>query len=171
MSWRPNEDVTAEWMLRLTNTLHPEFPEFEHFVIDQVGRVVGARGIPRARVENNGTTSHPQSPGLIDCPQFCGVAIYDPRRELMGSIAKIFVKSDDARVSYILAKFDVLGLGNEYFPLPWLALKYNPAIFGYQTHLIKRQLLAAPRYPASSDFDLKREEIEAAIHKYYGRCY
>ena len=95
------------------------------------------------------------------------MAIYGPRREPMGSIAKIFVESDSARVSYVLAKFDLLGLGDEYFPLPWLALKYNSAISGYQTHLIKRQLLAAPRYPASSDFSLKRLEIEIAIHEYY----
>ena len=117
------------------------------------------------------TTSELQSRHLIECPQFCGLAIYGPRRELMGSIAKIFIEGDNARVSYVLAKFDLLGLGSEYFPLPWLALKYNSAISGYQTHLIKRQLLAAPRYPASSDFNLKKVEIETAIYEYYGRCY
>src|SRR5258708_2417871 len=121
--------------------------------------------------EVNVTTSELQSRHLIECPQFCGLAIYGPRRELMGSIPKIFIEGDNARVSYVLAKFDLLGLGSEYFPLPWLALKYNSAISGYQTHLIKRQLLAAPRYPASSDFNLKKVEIETAIYEYYGRCY
>ena len=89
----------------------------------------------------------------------------------MGSIASIFIESDNARVSYVLAKFDLLGLGDEYFPFPWMALKYNPRISGYQTHLIKRQLITAPRYPASTDFNLKRLEIEVAVFEYYGRCY
>ena len=171
MSWRPNENLTVQWMNRLSDALCPQFPEFEHFVIDKVGRMARTRGIRCAQVGDSGTTSQPKLPGLIECPQFCGVAIYGPRRELMGSIAKMFIRRHDARVSYVLAKFDVLGFGNEYFPLPWLALKYNSAISGYQTHLVKRQLQAAPRYSASSDFDLKREEIEAAIHEYYGRCY
>jgi hypothetical protein len=89
----------------------------------------------------------------------------------MGSIAKILIESENAIVPYVLAKFDLLGLGDEYFPIPWMALKYNSAISGYQTHLIKRQLLAAPKYPASSDFNLKRREIETSMYEYYGRCY
>jgi hypothetical protein len=89
----------------------------------------------------------------------------------MGSIAKIFIESDTATVSFVLAKFDLLDLGDEYFPIPWMALKYNSAISGYQTHLVKRQLLAAPKYPASSDFHTIRLEIEAAVYEYYGRCY
>jgi hypothetical protein len=89
----------------------------------------------------------------------------------MGSIAMIFIESDTAKVSYVLAKFDPLGLGDGYFPIPWMALKYNSAIVGYQTHLIKSQLLAAPKYPASSDFDALRLEIESAVYAYYGRCY
>lgn len=125
----------------------------------------------RLEWEVNVTTPQPQSRHLIECPQFWGVAIYGPRREPMGSIAKIFIESDNAKVSYVMATFDLLGLGDEYYPLPWLALKYNSRISGYQTHLIKRQLLAAPKYPASSDFNLKRMEIETAIYKYYGRCY
>jgi hypothetical protein len=115
------------------------------------------------------TSSELRPQRLIECTQFYGAAIYGPKRELMGSMAKIFV--DSGRISYVLAKFDLLGLGNEYFPLPWLALKYNSRISGYQTHLIKRQLLAAPKYPASSDFNLKRMEIETVIYEYYGRCY
>jgi len=93
---------------------------------------------------------------LIECSQFDGINIHGRMRELMGSIARIFIESDNARVSYVLAKFDLLGLGDEYFPIPWMALKYNPRISGYQTHLIKRQLIAAPRYPASTDFNYKK---------------
>jgi hypothetical protein len=58
-----------------------------------------------------------------------------------------------------------------YFPIPWPALKYNPAVSGYQKHLVKGQLLGAPKYSASGDFDIIRLEVEAAIYEYYGRCY
>jgi hypothetical protein len=58
-----------------------------------------------------------------------------------------------------------------YFPIPWLALKYNPAVSGYQTHLTKGQLLDVPEYSASSDFDIIWLEVEAAIYEYYGRCH
>jgi hypothetical protein len=41
---------------------------------------------------------------LIECLQFDGINIHGRMRELMGSIARIFIESDNARVSYVFSK-------------------------------------------------------------------
>lgn len=94
-----------------------------------------------------------------------------PHRDPLGSIAKTFVDSDSSTVSYVLVKFDQIGFDEAYFPIPWMALNYNAAVSGYQTHLVRRQLLDAPKYSASSGFGTIRLELEAAVSAYYGRCY
>jgi hypothetical protein len=108
---------------------------------------------------------------LNECAQLEGVPIFGPNREPLGSIAKIFIDSDSSTVSYVLAKFDRIGFDVGVFSNSLAGLEVQSAVSGYQTHLTKGQLLDAPEYSASSDFDIIWLEVEAAIYEYYGRCH
>jgi hypothetical protein len=46
-----------------------------------------------------------------------------------------------------------LGMGEEYFPMPWASLKYDTGLEGYRVNMTEDQLRGAPRFNRSTDWD------------------
>jgi hypothetical protein len=99
---------------------------------------------------------------IVSAP-ICG-----PCREPMGSIASVLIKRSS--IFYVVATFEHLELGADHYPVPWWVFIYNPKIGAYQTHLVRRQLLVAPKYPAKANWHQRADEIERSLIDYYGRC-
>jgi hypothetical protein len=84
----------------------------------------------------------------------------------MGSIARVMIEKRTGRVSYAVLSFGgFLGIGDDHYPLPWPALKYNTELGGYQIMVTIDQLEQAPRHSAHSDRDWANPED---IDDYYG---
>jgi len=60
-----------------------------------------------------------------------------------------------------------LGMGEDYFPVPWNSLKYDTRLGGYRTNLTEAQLKGAPKYNRATDWDWNNRENDRKIHDYY----
>lgn len=91
---------------------------------------------------------------LIGSDKVEGTAVYGPDGERIGSIARVMIEKRTGRVSYaVLSCGGFLGIGDDHYPLPWPALKYNPDLGGYQVMVTTQQLKAAPRQAPNSGPD------------------
>jgi hypothetical protein len=50
-----------------------------------------------------------------------------------------------------------LGMGEDYYPVPWNMLNYDTSLEGYRTNLTKEQIERAPKYSASTGWNWNRE--------------
>jgi hypothetical protein len=46
-----------------------------------------------------------------------------------------------------------LGIGEDYYPLPWAVLTYNPRLEGYEVNVTEQQLKGAPHYGKYDNWD------------------
>jgi hypothetical protein len=61
----------------------------------------------------------------------------------------------------------VFGLGEDYYPLPWSQLKYNPNLGGYLTNLTEAELTGAPKYRRSQEWDWSDRSNDRRVDDYY----
>lgn len=61
---------------------------------------------------------------LIGSDKVQGTAVYGADRQKVGSIERVMIDKISGKVSYaVLAFGGFLGIGNDYYPLPWASLK------------------------------------------------
>jgi hypothetical protein len=71
---------------------------------------------------------------LIGSDKVQGTAVYGADGEKIGSIERVMIEKINGKVSYAVLSFGgFLGIGDDYYPLPWPSLKYNVDLGGYQT--------------------------------------
>ncbi len=107
---------------------------------------------------------------LISSDKVEGTRVYNPRGDRLGSIRNFMVNKQNGQVEYAVMEFGgILGIGNEYYPLPWDLLSYDAKQGGYVVDLEKDKLEGAPRY---NDGDPTWDEIYARqVYGYYGMTY
>lgn len=107
---------------------------------------------------------------LIASDKVEGTRVYNRAGERLGSIRNFMVDKRSGRVEYAVLEFGgVLGIGNEYYPLPWNLLTYDEQQGGYVVDLGKDKLEGAPRY---RDRDPMWDEVYARqVYGYYGMPY
>ena len=89
---------------------------------------------------------------LIASDKVEGTAVYNPNGEKLGSIYNLMVDKSSGRVQYAVLQFGgMLGLGSDYYPLPWDVLTYDDDQGGYIVALDKEILKNAPHYPANRE--------------------
>lgn len=87
---------------------------------------------------------------LIASNKVEGTAVYNPEGEKLGSIYNFMVDKVDGQVEYAVLQFGgFLGLGSDYYPVPWSALEYDEDQGGYVIDIDKEFLENAPRYAAN----------------------
>jgi hypothetical protein len=59
-----------------------------------------------------------------------------------------------------------LGMGEDYYPVPWPTLKYDTNLGGYRVNLTAGQLEKAPKYTKSTDWNWNREN-DQRVYNYY----
>lgn len=98
---------------------------------------------------------------LIASNKVEGTAVYNSERERLGTIYNFMVDKRSGRVEYAVLQFGgFLGIGSDYYPLPWEVLRYDESQGGYLVGLDKAVLDKAPRYASGS---------EPAFDRTYGR--
>jgi len=108
---------------------------------------------------------------LIASNKVEGTAVYNRDDEKLGTIYNFMVDKYSGRVEYAVLQFGgLLGLGSNYYPLPWDVLTYDTDQGGYVIELDKAMLEGGPNYPGDQQpaFD---EDYGRQVYGYYGVPY
>ena len=101
---------------------------------------------------------------LVAASKVNGTAVYDMKGGRLGSIEDIMIDKVSGQVNYAILSFGgFLGIGSEYYPLPWRKLTYDTGLGGFRVDVARETLEGAPRYERDrvwSDW--------AAVDTYYG---
>ena len=63
----------------------------------------------------------------------------------IGQIERVMIDKISVKVAYAVMSFGgFLGIGEDYYPLPWSVLTYNPTLGGYEVEITDQQLKNAP---------------------------
>jgi hypothetical protein len=110
-------------------------------------------------------TVHPNHQ-LISSEDVEGTNVYGPGDSKVGEIDHLMIDKVSGRVTYAVMSFGgFLGVGHSHYPIPWAALKYDPALGGYRTGITEQQLKDAPAF---SDDSWADRNWETRVHQHYG---
>jgi len=108
---------------------------------------------------------------LIASNKVEGTAVYNREQERLGSIYNFMVDKRSGEVEYAVLTFGgFLGMGGDYYPIPWDVLSYDPAQGGYVVNIDKSVLEKAPRFSADSEPTYDRD-YGRGVYNYYGIDY
>ena len=99
-------------------------------------------------------TSIKERHSLIGSDRVQGTAVYRSNGEKVGTIDRVMIDKISGKVAYAVMSFGgFLGIGEEYYPLPWELLTYNTRLEGYEVNIGEEQLKSAPKYSAHETWD------------------
>src|SRR5919197_3088165 len=92
-----------------------------------------------------------ETAGLIGSDKVEGTAVYDPKGEHIGSIERVMIGKTSGQGAYAVLRFGgFLGIGSDYYPLPWASLTYDTSLDGYRLDITEEQLKGAPKYQGNN---------------------
>jgi len=93
-----------------------------------------------------------------------GTAVCRSNGDKIGVIDRIMIEKRTGKVAYAVLTFGgFLGLGGDYYALPWSTLTYNVNLDAYELNLTDDQLHGAPVYVDEAD-----PAWESEVNDYYG---
>ena len=114
-------------------------------------------------------TQSRETAGLIGSDKVDGTAVYGADGNKIGSIERVMIEKVGGKVSYAVLSFGgFLGIGDDYYPLPWQSLTYNTDLGGYQVPITNDQMNNAPRYGRDEDWNWEDRTRTRTINEYYG---
>jgi len=121
-------------------------------------------------IESNLHTQRPvearETHALIGSDKVEGTAVYRSNGEKIGHIARVMIGKQSGKVGYAVMSFGgFMGIGEDYYPLPWSLLTYNPRLEGYEVNISETQLNGAPKYGAHDTWDWNSRS--PAVDDYY----
>lgn len=109
-----------------------------------------------------------ETSSLIGSDKVEGTAVYRSNGEKIGSIERVMIDKLTGKVAYAVMSFGgFLGIGEDYYPLPWSLLTYNPKLDGYEVNISEHQLKGAPKYSRHESWDWSSRSRGQTIHDYY----
>src|ERR1700738_1690680 len=87
-----------------------------------------------------------ETASLIGSDKVEGTAVYGPDNQKIGSVQRVMIDKMSGKVAYAVISFGgFLGMGEDYYPVPWASLKYDTSLGGYRTGITQDQLQGAPK--------------------------
>ena len=91
---------------------------------------------------------------LIGSDKVDGTAVYRSNGDKVGKIRRVMIGKQSGKVGYAVMSFGgFMGIGEEFYPLPWSLLTYNPRLEGYEVNISEAQLKGAPKYNTHENWD------------------
>ena len=70
-----------------------------------------------------------ETAGLIGSDKVEGTYVYDAKGEHIGSIERVMIDKRSGQVAYAVLSFGgFLGIGTDYYPIPWASLSYDTSL-------------------------------------------
>jgi len=117
---------------------------------------------------SSAATNTRETHDLISSDKVEGTAVRRPNGDKIGEIERVMIEKRSGKVAYAVMSFGgFLGIGEDYYPVPWNKLTYNTSLDAYEMDITEEQLSGAPKYSAGSNFDYSHENGGRVIHDYY----
>ena len=82
-----------------------------------------------------------ETDSLIASDKVEGTAVYRSNGDKVGRIERVMLDKKTGKVAYAILSFGgFMGIGQDYYPLPWSLLKFNSRLDGYEINISERQL-------------------------------
>ena len=105
---------------------------------------------------------------LIGSDKVEGTPVYGADDRHIGMVQRIMIDKVSGKVAYAVVSFGgFLGLGEDYYPMPWPQMKYDTSIGGYRLAVTADQLNGAPKYNRLQDWDWSDRAEDQRIYEYY----
>jgi hypothetical protein len=97
-----------------------------------------------------------------------GTPVYRANGEKIGKIERVMIDKISGKVAYAVMSFGgFLGIGEDYYPLPWSLLKYNTKLDGYEVNISEQQLKGAPKFSKAESWDWTSQANDHKVYDYY----
>jgi hypothetical protein len=104
---------------------------------------------------------------LIAADKVAGTAVFNRDGDSIGSIRTVMLNKLNGRVAYaVLESGGFLGIGAEFYPVPWEALRYDVTLGGYRVD--RNDFTDAPRFSEGSEPDWRDRLFNSGVRDYYG---
>jgi hypothetical protein len=106
---------------------------------------------------------------LIGSDKVEGTTVYGADSQKIGSIQRVMIDKPSGKVSYAVVSFGgFLGIGDDFYPLPWQSLKYDTGLGGYVTGITQDKLRGAPKYANDTVWNWSDPARTKSVDQYYG---
>jgi PRC-barrel domain len=113
------------------------------------------------------TTPKHESHRLIASDKVEGTKVRRPNGETVGEIMRLMIDKRTGQVAYAVMSFGgFLGIGEDYYPLPWSRLTYNERLGGYEVNINEAELKNAPKYSKQQSWDWNDQRMNE-LNSYY----
>ena len=118
---------------------------------------------------NSSAVDQRETVTLIGSDKVEGTPVYRPDGERVGTIQRVMIDKIGGQVAYAVMSFGgFMGIGEDYYPLPWSLLTYNPRLEGYEVNVGELQLKDAPKYSKHESWDWSDPARGRKVSDYYG---
>src|SRR4051794_6696162 len=103
---------------------------------------------PRSDVERGVMSAVSEKPAsLIASDRVEDTPVFRPGGKRIGTIKRLMLDKRRGTVAYAVMSFGgFLGIGDDYYPLPWALLTYDEGLGGYKVDVSDEQLQGAPKF-------------------------
>jgi PRC-barrel domain len=113
------------------------------------------------------TTETRETAALIGSDKVEGTAVYGTDDKKIGQVERVMIDKTGGKVAYAVLSFGgFMGIGSDYYPVPWSTLRFDTRLGGYKVNLTKDQVEMAPKYAPGSDWNWNREN-DRRVYDYY----
>ena len=110
-----------------------------------------------------------ETPALIGSDKVEGTPVYRPDGNRVGQIERVMLDKRSGKVAYAVMSFGgFVGIGQDYYPLPWSLLTYNPRLGGYEVNIGEEQLTGAPKFAKNQSWDWTSPASGKRVFDHYG---
>jgi hypothetical protein len=109
-----------------------------------------------------------ETANLIGSDKVQGTPVYRSNGERVGKIERVMIDKLSGKVAFAVMSFGgFMGIGEDYYPLPWSLLTYNERLDGYEVNVSDQQLKGAPKYSKYESWDWSDRERDRKVFAYY----
>lgn len=109
-----------------------------------------------------------ETSNLIASDRVEGTAVRRTSGDKIGTIERLMIERVSGKIAYVVMSFGgFLGMGEDYYTLPWNVLSYNTSLDAYELNLSDDQLQNAPRRSAEGGDPSFDRDWEEHVHRYY----
>ena len=114
------------------------------------------------------TLDRRETANLIGSDKVQGTPVYRSNGERVGTIERVMIDKLSGKVAYAVMSFGgFMGIGEDYYPLPWSLLTYSERLDGYEVNVSEQQLKGAPKYSKHESWDWSDAKRGRKVYDYY----